>query len=208
MNMRFFNPQTIASSNQNIRQISINSVPLGFSMKNMRTNIQPIINQPLIQAIPTQPVVGKVKWGEPTWFLFHTLSCKIYEDSFLTIRYELLNNVYAICTNLPCPDCAAHAKSYLDGINFSTIKTKDDFKKLLFNFHNSVNLRKGYPLFEYTELDAKYNLAITNNIIVNFMSHFSDKSRSIKLLATDLHRSLLCEVLKKWFNSNIQHFSQ
>ena len=208
MNMRFFNPQTIASSNQNVRQISLNSTPLGFSMRTMRTNIPTIVNLPKSEAIPTPPIVGKVKWGEPTWFLFHTLSCKVYDANFSTVRQELLNNIYAISVNLPCPDCANHAKEYLDGINFNAIQTKEDFKKMMFLFHNSVNKRKGYPLFDYSDLDSKYNLAITNNIIINFMAHFSDKSRSIKLLATDLHRAQLCEVLKKWFNSNIQYFSQ
>lgn len=208
MNMRFFNPQTIASSNQNVRPITLVSPQVGFSMRTMRNNVLSVLNAPAQEVVVTQPNVGKVKWGEPTWFLFHSLSCKVREESFPIIRIELLNNIYAICSNLPCPDCANHAKTYLDGINFNTIKTKEDLKKLLFNFHNSVNVRKGYPLFDYSELDSKYNLAITNNIIINFMTHFSDKSRSIKLLATDLHRSLLCDLLKKWFNSNIQHFSQ
>ena len=205
--MRFFNPQTIANSNQSgIVNTLISPSPITFSLRASMTRTS-IVNVPVQEIVPTPPIVGKVKWGEPTWFLFHTLSCKIHESSFFTIRQELLNNIYAICTNLPCPDCANHAKKYLDGINFNTIRTKEDFKRLLFNFHNSVNLRKGYPVFPYDELDKKYDLAITNNIIVNFMKHFSDKNRSVKLLATDLHRSHLCVVLKGWFNSNIRYFA-
>jgi hypothetical protein len=72
-----------------------------------------------MEAIKELPVsndsfVNKVKWGEPTWFLFHTLSVKIKESEFLRVRKELLNCIYSICVNLPCPICAEHAKQYLD----------------------------------------------------------------------------------------------
>jgi hypothetical protein len=108
---------------------------------------------------------------------------------------------------LPCPDCANHAKTYLDGINFNTIQTKNDFKKLFHTFHNVVNQLKGYDFFPYERLDEKYSNAITTNIIQNFMIHFSDRNRSLKLLATDLHRQRLCESLKMWFNNNIMYFN-
>jgi len=175
-----------------------------------------IIVRPLPQQLQTvqQPVVNitsdppkKVKWGEPTWFLFHTLSVKIKESEFPKIRVDLLNQIYSICTNLPCPDCANHAKTYLDGINFNAIQTKDDFKKMLHTFHNEVNKRKGYAYFPYEQLNEKYSLAITSNIIQNFMTHFSDRNRSIKLLATDLFRARLCISLKEWFNQNIHLFA-
>jgi hypothetical protein len=117
-----------------------------------------------------------------------------------------LNQIYAICINLPCPDCANHAKIYLDGINFNTIQTKYDLKWFLWSFHNSVNQRKGYPIFPFDDLDVKYSVAITKNIIQNFMVHFSDRNRSIKLLPTDLHRQRLCVTLKTWFNANIARF--
>lgn len=159
-------------------------------------------------AIATPPVIPKVKWGEPTWFLLHTLSIKVKDEYFHQIRQDLLNRIYAICTNLPCPTCSEHAKTYLDGINFNTIQTKEDLKRMLHVFHNSVNQRKGYPIFPYEEVESKYSLAITNNIIVNFMKHFSDRNHNIKLVAGDMMRFQLCDVLKKWFNSNIQAFAQ
>jgi len=168
---------------------------------------QQVVNTPIVEIQTTQQnTPKKVKWGEPTWFLLHTLSIKVKESEFTNIRADLLNRIYAICTNLPCPDCANHAKIYLDGINFNTIQTKESLKMLLYTFHNSVNKRKGYPFFPYDKLDEKYSLAITNNIIRNFMVHFSDRNRSLKLIAGDLHRSQLCVLLKNWFNENISCF--
>lgn len=201
--MKFFSSQTIANSNVPMVQNNTLIMPIRTRM------IQNIGQQQQIPpqvAIPTEQVAKKVKWGEPTWFLFHTLSVKVKESDFQRIRIDLLNNIYGICINLPCPDCANHAKTYLDNINFNTIQTKEDLKRMLFVFHNELNKRKGYPEFPYDKLDEKYSLAITTNIIRNFMVHFTDRNRSIKLLATDLHRIQLSESLKKWFNANIQCF--
>jgi hypothetical protein len=173
---------------------------------NLRPNILP---QPVVvsqQVVVTPSPEKKVKWGPAIWFLLHTLSIKIREDRFKSIRVELINHIYSICTNLPCPICSQHAKGYLNGINFNTIQTKDDLKRLLWAFHNEVNQLKGYPFFTFDQIDEKYSTAVTNNIIVYFMAHFSDRSRSVKLMADDLIRSHLCKVLKEWFNQNITAF--
>jgi hypothetical protein len=195
----------------NTRAINTNNTNNTNNTINMSMTIRPnnfVLNNNINVSSPPIIITSnkKVKWGEPTWFLFHTLSVKIKDIQFNQIRRDLLNQIYAICINLPCPDCANHAKSYLDGTNFNTIQTKDDFKKFLFDFHNSVNIRKGYPLFNYDDLEPKYSRAITIKIIQNFMFHFSDKNRSIKLLPTDLIRHRLCDKLKIWFNTNISAF--
>ena len=196
--MKLFSVQTIANKTQTRNNTFL--MPIMYT----RPTIVPI-EQPVPQIVADPP--KKVKWGEPTWYLFHTLSVKIKDAEFARIRTELLNNIYTICVNLPCPDCANHAKMYLDNVNFNAIQTKDDLKRLMHEFHNSVNKRKGYPYFPYDQIDEKYSLAVTNNIIVTFMYYFSDRNRSIKLLATDLHRSRLCIALKEWFNKNIQCFN-
>jgi len=201
--MRLFSNYTLAG-----RQTNIN---MNMNMNNQQvmpfnTYKNSIIKQPHVKLeIPEEPV-KKVKWGPPIWYLLHTLSVKIKEEHFMKLRVELLNNIYAICTNLPCPDCSNHAKIYLNSINFNAIQTKEDFKRFLFNFHNSVNKRKGYPEFSYQELNEKYSLAITKNVLQVFMIHFQDRNRSIKLLATDFHKTQLVIVLKKWFNDHIMYF--
>jgi hypothetical protein len=135
------------------------------------------------------------------------LAEKVKEEMFSSLRTELLNNIYSICVNLPCPMCAGHAKEYLDKTNFNTIQTKNDFKLMLFHFHNEVNKRKNYTLFTIEELNEKYSNANTVNIIHNFMNHFQDKYRSPKLIAYDLQRKRISIVLKDWFSRNIHHFN-
>ena len=149
----------------------------------------------------------KMLWGEPTWFLLHTLSHKIDDTKFQEIRPELLNIIFTICSNLPCPDCAEHAKMYLAQRQFlTTIQTKTDLKNAMFSFHNEVNKRKGMPIFQYAALDDKYSKAVTINIIYNFMNHFVKKSKSIRMIANDNYRERVATTLKQWFNSNIRYF--
>jgi len=148
-----------------------------------------------------------MKWAQPTWFLFHTLAEKVREESFPIIRTELLNIIYTICCNLPCPDCANHAKAYMDGVNFDSIQTREHLRIMLHRFHNTVNQRKGYPQFPYEDVATKYSTANTVNIIHYFMPFFEDKHASLRMIADDLHRGRIAIQMKAWFNKNIGHFN-
>ena len=204
MNMNFLN------SRQNIPYTNISQSPKPIVMlssrrfitvpKSLPVNI-PVIQQPVVEP-PKQTMI----WGPAIWFLLHTLAEKIISANFLTIRSELLTNIFSICTHLPCPVCSEHAKEYLGKINFNSIQTKDDLKLMLFQFHNVVNQRKGHPIFTIDELNTKYKQANTVKIIQNFMIHFKDKHRSPKLIADDLQRVRIAASLKEWFQKNIQYF--
>lgn len=166
-------------------------------------------NKTQVKEAPNTPIDPKkkpMKWGEPTWFLFHTLAEKIKPEYYLEIQKELLNLIYTICSNLPCPTCAKHATQYLNAINFNTLSTKESLKMMLFRFHNEVNKRKGFPDFPLEQLSTKYSTANTVNIIHNFMPHFEDRSGSIRLIADNLHRSRVALQMRAWFNKNIGFF--
>ena len=164
--------------------------------------------QPQIQ-IQSQSQIQpkKMKWGEPTWILFHTLAEKVNENTFSQIRIELLNTIYSICANLPCPDCAEHATAYLNGINFKTIQTKEQLKYMLYSFHNTVNAKKGVELFPIANLD-KYAQMNLINVIYTFIPFLQDKSNSIRMIANDFHRTRMVSQLKIWFNTYISYFER
>jgi hypothetical protein len=163
---------------------------------------RPIVNIDVVDVKPKK----KMKWGEPTWFLFHTIAEKIKPEFFQDLKADLLNIIFTICTNLPCPDCARHATAYMNGINFKTIGTKEALQTMLWRFHNEVNKRKGVPEFPFEELSAKYSAANTVNVIHYFMPFFEDKHASIKMIADDMHRARVALQLKAWFNKNIGFF--
>jgi hypothetical protein len=154
----------------------------------------------------TTSTTKPMKWGEPTWYLFHTLAEKVKEEHFPLIKDQLLNLINVICNNLPCPICADHAKNYLKGINFKSIQTKTQLKEFLWTFHNTVNQRKNFPYFPREELDEKYKKAVTINIINHFIQVFSKRSLSIRLIADDFHRGRLLKDLKEWFDKNLIYF--
>jgi len=148
----------------------------------------------------------KMKWGEPTWFLFHSLAQKIKEQHFNTIKNELINTIYVICKNLPCPMCATHATQYMNAVNFSAIQTKKDLIDLLWRFHNEVNTKKNVPIFPYEQLEEKYSRANLVNIIQLFIFHFKDKHASIRMIADDMFRQKIAVKMQDWFRQNLQYF--
>jgi hypothetical protein len=197
---------------------TVSPMSSNVSMISRFANVRPIQNTTSV--ITTNPLkltevesavtIGPTKqmtWGEPTWFFFHTMAEKIYEDKFNTLRVEFMNLIYMIATNLPCPSCSAHAKLYLSGINFSAVVTKQQLKDFLWNFHNSLNNTKNFPLMSHDDLENKYALANTRLIIYNFMSNFEKKNRNTQLLAEDFHRQHMIVKIKSWINDNIQFFA-
>lgn len=148
----------------------------------------------------------KITWGEPFWNLFHVLAENVKQSEFDNIRVDLLNIIYTICSNLPCPDCTKHAMNYLHSINFNSIQTKEQLKNVLFNFHNSVNVRKGFLLFPRNELDEKYKKANTLLVIETFLNTFSKKQRNSRLMTDDIYRDRITKTLVTWFQTNISVF--
>ena len=50
---------------------------------------------------------GKVKvWGPYIWYMLHGLAEKIKDKSFHDLKNELLEHIFNICVNLPCPSCS------------------------------------------------------------------------------------------------------
>ena len=162
--------------------------------------------KPTAEVIPVDPKNKPMKWGAPTWFLFHTLAEKVKPEHFQDIKKDLLNLIYTICSNLPCQMCAKHAVQYLNNVNFNNITTKESLRFMLHRFHNEVNRRKNVPEFPLEQLTSKYNEANTVNIIHYFMPFFEDRHRNMKMIADDLHRSQVALQLRAWFNKNIGCF--
>ena len=181
-----------------------NIPPMPIVLPPTRTITRNVVEQPA-PTDTTKP--KKMKWGEPTWYLFHALAEKVKEERFQAIRGELLNTIYVICKNLPCPLCANHATQYMNAINFNTIQTKQDLIDLLWKFHNEVNKKKNFPVFPFEQLSEKYSRANLINIIQVFMVHFKDKHASLRMIADDMYRQQISTKMQDWFRKNIQSFN-
>ena len=160
---------------------------------------------PKPQVMVVENSTPKMRWGRPIWTFFHVTAEKIKPEFFGIVIREYLNYIVLICNILPCPICSQHASEYMRSININNIKTKDDLINLFLNFHNVVNVRKGYPVLAKNSIPA-YNQLNTVSVIQQFMVAFEDKSRSMKLMADDIARARIVGKLKFWINGNIQYF--
>ena len=78
------------SANKMIAPIQMTAhQPKHFHSPNNSTKVDVVVERPS----------KKLPWGEPIWFLFHTLAHKIKEKSFLIVKNELLNIIFLICNN-------------------------------------------------------------------------------------------------------------
>ena len=150
-------------------------------------------------------MASKKEWGSSTWFLFHTLSCKMKDEHFDELKDDFLNITARICANLPCPDCSEHATAIMKNLNRGNIKTKKDLQMFFYDFHNSVNKRTKKPIYNENDM-CKYKNAITKNIVFNFISTMSKKYHNIKLLTNSFHKDSTMNDFKKWISHNSNKF--
>lgn len=145
-------------------------------------------------------------WGPSTWIFMHTLASKVKEESFAVIGPVIILILIRISNNLPCPECAQHAKEFWSKVKTANIKTKTDLENLLFVFHNMVNKRRQAKPFKYENL--KYyetrNVVETYNA---FARNFNTKG-NMNLINESFHRNMMLASLRTWLMGNIQHFNR
>jgi hypothetical protein len=143
-------------------------------------------------------------WGPAIWTLFHTISEKINENAYPYVIHSMFTIIRRICSFLPCPDCSRHASSFLAKINIKDYKTKNEFKNMIYLFHNSVNAKKRKPLFNYANMNkyTKLNLQI---VINNFIANYNTKG-NMKLLTESFQRTIVIKDFINWFKFNSKAF--
>jgi Erv1 / Alr family len=156
-------------------------------------------------ALDAKPVTD-MPWGAPTWRFLHCLCQKITEYGFSQNRVTILGLISAICTNLPCPICAEHAKAYLMKCNFHNIRSKGDLKEVLFTFHNHVNKHKGYAEFTRDQLETMYTSMNFVGALSQFVSMFKQINQGGKFLAVEMFRTRLTVRIQNWFNAHLGLF--
>jgi hypothetical protein len=142
-------------------------------------------------------------WGPAIWILFHTLAEKVHEADYPKIKTSLFNMIKIICKNLPCPYCASDATMFLEKININKLNSKQDFKNMMYIFHNRVNLKKRKKLLNSIELDSLYKNKNLLKVIINFIKKYHTKG-NMQLLNESFHRQMVIKEFKKWLQNNKQ----
>ena len=144
-------------------------------------------------------------WGPPIWTLFHVLAEKINERAYPFYAGQLFSVIKNICSALPCPECTSDASIFLGKIKIQDLKTKVDFKNMVYFFHNYVNAKKRKRLYNYSGLEVykKYNIV---NVFNRFISVYHTRG-NMKLLAESFQRQNIIKNLRAWFSKNIMAFA-
>lgn len=140
---------------------------------------------------------SKEIWGSSVWNLFHTIAYKIKEDKFEFHKSNLIYILENICNTLPCPDCSKDATDMLKKVDFTKINNKEDFKLLIFNFHNAVNSKLKKPLFDFNELDNKYSKANIDIIYNNLNIIYTSNTNIPQLMSSSFHRQHIFPKIKE-----------
>jgi hypothetical protein len=145
-------------------------------------------------------------WGPAVWTLFHTLIEKINPHAYPQVIGSMFGIIIRICKVLPCPECSTDASNFLAKIKLNDYKNKDEFKNMIYLFHNWVNAKKRKPLYNYSNLQkyARFNLIFVMN---NFIAKYNTKG-NMKLLAESFQRSFVIKDLTTWFKTYVRAFIQ
>ena len=143
-------------------------------------------------------------WGPATWTLFHVLAEKVNERMYPRIAGQLFDVIKRICSALPCPDCAQDATIFLNKVKLHELRSKKDFKNMVYMFHNYVNAKKRKPLYNVSNLEIykKYNIVFVFN---RFISVYHTKG-NMRLLAESFQRQLIIRNVREWFSRNVCFF--
>lgn len=147
-------------------------------------------------------------WGPITWYVFHGLAEKIKDEEFNNNKLQLIYLIKTICYNLPCPECREHAIFVLKKLKIQNIKTKEDFQKFVWSFHNLVNKKRNVQQITFEECKNKYKLLNINKAIENFIIIWSQNTNIVKLMTESLHRNLFLEKFRKWYLENKYKFDK
>jgi len=115
-----------------------------FTITNKRTALPPKRPENTVTAIPskkTDTPRGRNIWGPPTWEFMHTMVENVSEETFQQECDNIIAIIVGICTNLPCPICADHAREYI--VRVGPVRSRAGLREWLWRFHNGVRERTG-----------------------------------------------------------------
>lgn len=148
----------------------------------------------------------KSVWGPLIWNFLHVLSIKIKENEFLNNRDIIINFIFSICDNLPCPTCASHARGYLKKINFNFIKSKEHLIKSLWSMHNEVNKQNKKEEFKYENIFEVYSKYNFENCAILFFKSMSNMNYGDRMMIYSFQRTKFIQKFVPIVRNNLHWF--
>jgi len=146
-------------------------------------------------------------WGRIVWIFLHTFAEKINPDFFKSNINICLDLVTNICYNLPCPICSTHARQFLQKHKIRQwIKTKEDFKRYLYMFHNNANTktRKASPKADILDM---YKRAVFSRVASAFYRTYTGKASVTRAYTDKMSRIGVAKNVMSFLQNNYKFFS-
>lgn len=92
------------------------------------------------------------EWGPFIWGLIHTVSIIDFDEPQIQREHvdKAINILKNIVNVIPCPKCAIHYQAYIDNIvTKQNIYDKMELFKIMFEYHNQVNMKLGKENITY-----------------------------------------------------------
>jgi len=134
---------------------------------------------------------------------------KINAEFYIKNRWQVFDMLKQICKFLPCPDCAGHATHFLSNVKIVSIPNKQQFKAMLFCFHNSVNKRVDKPVFKSNSLAIyrNYNIGIAlHNFLIFYAKRYNGTIQA-GITSTEITRKKVARSVTTWFKANWGNFA-
>lgn len=148
-------------------------------------------------------IMSKNVWGPPTWQLLHCMSIKA-KDIMTPIQIkQLMVLIERVASNLPCPTCSSHAKSYFKQHHYNQLTTLPQLRHFLFTFHNNVNLRLKKSVITYEEHNIIYQNMSMEVVLKNMFQVYQNmNSANVTMMLYSFHRNSILKDLDQYFVSN------
>lgn len=148
----------------------------------------------------------KSVWGPCVWKTIHSLTVKIKDSHFNDKKKELIDLIFKICSNLPCPMCSEHCRGLLKKYKILHVKTKEELINIMFKIHNDVNIRLKKPLFKYEEVIPLYKSYNLKEILNDYYNKTIESRFAEKMMLYNFHKMEFLKYFKKYVLNNIQYF--
>jgi hypothetical protein len=146
------------------------------------------------------------EWGRHTWILFHCLAEKLKLESIHMIP-KILYMYKRVCAHLPCPICRRHATKLLTNYKeYNKIKTKQELKKFVLDFHNIVNKHTNKPIVPIHILTQYESLSLYP-IYISWHKYFNIRTPGIRLYLDKNNATMIRKEMASFINLNVNHFN-
>lgn len=97
-------------------------------------------------------------WTRVQWWLLHTYASHFPNKATEQRRKSFVTFMEKMAENFPCGSCGAHFLMYMkENPLFPATETTESLKKYFYNFHETVNKKRGKPtMHTFEEVNAAF----------------------------------------------------